>query len=177
MPLKIGGGRQLQEYDPHSGRYGGTASPTPSVCVNSQIVVDNPLKESSFKSLRRKERLDKRAEQSADPLLLDVYRSIQDWFFGCVTKVNERYSISSSLKGEVDIETRRFVIEIKSGQGSHFSKQFSKERAYAQSRHKSFIIYAPNMSAPRKREAQKQGFQIISSLGELKTIMSQKEVR
>ena len=55
-------------------------------------------------------------------------------------------------------------------------KQFQKESGYANSRHKTFIIYGPNMSDQRKREASRQGYIVISTKEEMKATLAKQEI-
>lgn len=109
MPVKIGGGGKLQEYDASNGRYGKGSQ---IGCVTSPQT-SNRLPSKPAKALLRKIRLDAKAAASDDPLLPGLYSDIQAWVPGCVMKVNEKYRLSSTENGEIDIETRRLVIEHK----------------------------------------------------------------
>lgn len=53
--------------------------------------------------------------------------------------------------------------------------QFTTEAAYARSRNKELVIYAPNMSKTRKNLAIKLGFNVVSTESELKEIIVRKE--
>ena len=171
MPVKKGGGGKPQEYDPSNGRYGSGSIGTISKTFGPQPQGPKVL----TRSLLRKKRLDERAANSEDPLLPDVYNNIQTWVCGCVMKVNEKYYLSPGHNGEIDIETRHLVIEVKSGTARHFVKQFTQEAAYAKIRNKEFIVFAPNMSQTRKNLARKLGFNVVSTDRELKEIIIRKE--
>ena len=90
-------------------------------------------------------------------------------------KVNEKFRLSPTQNGEVDIETRHLVIEVKSGKVKHFLNQFKTETAYARLRNKELVVYAPNMSKTRKNLAIKLGFNVVSTESELKEIIVRKE--
>ena len=171
MPMKTGGGGKPQEYDPSNGRYGHgfMTSGGSSSCLLSQ------KNEKQTKASSRRKRMDEAAAKSDDPLLFDVYCRIQKAVPDCVMKVNENYRLSPTERGEIDIETRHLVIEVKSGSVKHFAKQFFRERKYADKRHKELIIFAPFISATRKSVAEKMGFTIITSFGELHAIIIKKE--
>ena len=170
MPMKRGGGGQPQEYDPSNGRYGrGTSA------YRHENIISTPQQETvkvSQKLISQKRTLDARAKASTDDLLPGIYTKIQGWFPYCVKKVNERYQVSAYVKGEIDIETRRYVIEIKSGSGKHSTNQFLREKIYAKSRGKTLLVYAPNMSKARKADAARRGVLVISTEDELKKAMS-----
>ena len=174
MPTKIGGGGKPQEYDPSNGRYGRGAGSFVTNLNGFSTFEHIMQPKTSAKVERRRKTLDIRAARSADPLLLSVYNLIQRIFPNSVMKVNEHFALPNGDYGEVDIETKRYVIEIKGGKGKHFVRQFHKEVAYARMHNKSFIAFAPNMSYAVKREAIRQGFVIVSSEQELVEMLSKK---
>lgn len=161
MPTKIGGGGRPQEYDPSNGRYGrGSSATYVQFCSPFSTTVQS-----------RRDKLDQLAKESNDPLLFDIYESIQQWRPNYVVNVNRKFSFPAIGRGEIDIETKKHIIEIKSGNARRHTKQYRKELKYAQAVKKQFIIYSPEMKYGTKVNLIKHGFVVISTKQELQTII------
>lgn len=116
-------------------------------------------------------KLFERAQNSSDALLFEIYKDIQTWRPGFVCKVNEKFSFPGLGKGEVDIETKKHIIEVKSGKARRHTKQYRKELKYACAVGKELIIYAPTMKYGTMVNLVRQGFRVIQNKEELETII------
>ena len=167
MPTKKGAGGRQQNYDPHTGRF-----------AKADYAKLYPPREPTRKEKARKreeqrrEVLYNRAKNSRDPLLFEVFCAIESDVPGSVQCVNEnKFDPHIGQPRELDIITKKCIIEVKSGKVSHKLFQFQSQKRYADTVKKKHILYAPDIHAPTKRDYEKNGIIIKCSMKELtKTI-------
>ena len=156
MPTKKGAGGRQQNYDPNTGRFAKTdyASMFP-------IQISRRERARKRESARR-EVLYNRALNSKDPLLFEVYCAIEKELPGAVQLVNENKFDPFLGRGrELDIVTRKCIIEVKSGKKPKGLTQFLGQKAYAVWKNKTHIVFAPQMALAAKRAHERNGITII----------------
>ena len=153
MPTKKGAGGRQQNYDPHTGRFAKT---------------DYPQKELTRKEKARKreeqrrENLFNRAKNSRDPLVFDVFCAIESELPGSVQCVNETiFDPGLGRPRELDIVTKKCIIEVKSGKKPKGLTQFLGQKRFAESRNKKHIVFAPNILSAAKKSHEQSGIVII----------------
>ena len=120
MPTKKGAGGRQQNYDPRTGRF------TKTNYTNLFSPCKPTRKEKARKrETERRENLYNRAKNSRDPLIFDVFLAIEKNLPGSVRFVNEiREDAFSNKRRELDIITKKCIIEVKSGRKPKGLKQF-----------------------------------------------------
>jgi hypothetical protein len=172
MPTKKGAGGRQQNYDPHTGRF-----------AKTDYTKLYPPKEPTRKEKaqkREKERrqnLFNRAKNSKDPLIFDVFCAIESEIPGIVQFVNEeRFDQGLGRSRELDIITKKCIIEVKSGpKPSRALKQFLGQKRYAESKRKKHIVFAPKMPTMAKNEHRKNGITITGNLQNLIELIKENE--
>ena len=103
--------------------------------------------------------------QSKDPLVGDVANAIDNASPGSVVGVNTIvYRNDGSILGDLDVELRNIIIEVKSGGGNGLTKQLTKLKKYSD---KIVVAFAPNVKSSVMREATQNGFNVFKSLNDL----------
>ncbi|MBR2479315.1 MAG: hypothetical protein IKB47_02800 [Clostridia bacterium] len=118
-----------------------------------------------------------RAKNSRDPLVFDVFCTIESKFPGSVLFVNEE-KMDCFLGGprELDIITKKCIIEVKSGKKVRKGlRQFEGQKRYAESRGKIHIVYAPKMPQIARNTYGKMGITIVSNYTDLINMMKEHE--
>lgn len=126
---------------------------------------------------RRREVLFNRARNSRDPLVFDVFCAIEVELPGSVQLVNEeKFDSALGRPRELDIITRKCIIEVKSGaKPSRALTQFLGQKRYAESRGKKHIVFAPKMPTMAKNEHRKSGIIITGDLRNLIQLIKESE--
>ena len=157
MPTKKGAGGRQQNYDPRTGRF-----------AKTDYAKLYPPREPTRREKARKreeqrrETLFNRAKNSRDPLVFDVFCEIERNIPGTVQLVNEeKFDPSLGRPRELDIVTKKCIIEVKSGRKPKGLTQFLGQKTYAESRNKKHIVFAPNIFAAAKRSHERSGITII----------------
>ena len=163
MPTKKGAGGRLQNYDPRTGRF-----------AKTDYAKLYPPREPTRKEKARKreairrEILFNRAKNSRDPLVFDVFCEIEQNLPGSVQAVNEeKYDPYINGTRELDIITKKCIIEVKSGKVAHKLFQFQSQKRFAFEKKKNHIVFAPDIHNPTKRDYEKNGIVVKCSLPEL----------
>lgn len=172
MPTKKGAGGRQQNYDPHTGRF-----------AKTDYAKLYPKREPTRKEKARKreeqrwEALFNRARNSRDPLLFEVFCAIESELPGIVQFVNEeRFDQGLGRPRELDIITKKCIIEVKSGpKPSRALKQFLGQKRYAESKSKKHIVFAPKMPTMAKNEHRKNGITITGNLQNLIELIKENE--
>ena len=172
MPTKKGAGGRQQNYDPRTGRF-----------AKTDYARLYPPKEPTRKEKarkreeQRKEVLFNRARNSRDPLIFDVFCEIEAALPGVVQFVNEeKFDPGLGRSRELDIVTKRCIIEVKSGpKPSRALKQFLGQKRYADNRGKKHIVYAPEMPTMAKNQHRKSGITITGDLRNLIKLIREHE--
>ena len=96
---------------------------------------------------------------------------------GVVQFVNEeKFDPGLGRPRELDIVTKRCIIEVKSGpKPSRALKQFLGQKRYADSRGKKHIVYAPEMPTMAKNQHGKSGITITGDLRNLIKLIREHE--
>ncbi len=172
MPTKKGAGGRLQNYSSTTGRY---------VKTNYELL-DPPKPPSRKEKARRREAVRRetlynRAKNSRDPLVFDVFCAIEAELPGSVQFVNEeKFDSALGRPRELDIVTRKCIIEVKSGpKPSRALKQFLGQKRYAENRGKNHIVFAPEMPTMAKNEHRKSGIIITGNLQKLIKLIKEYE--
>lgn len=172
MPTKKGAGGRQQNYDPHTGRFAKT----------DYAKLYPPPKPSRKEKARKREELRRedlynRAKNTRDPLVFDVFCAIEKELPGAVKFVNEeKYDSLLAKPRELDIVTKRCIIEVKSGpKPSRALKQFLGQKRFAESQNKRHIVFAPSMPTMAKNQHRKSGITITGDLKKLIRIIKEYE--
>lgn len=157
MPTKKGAGGRQQNYDPRTGRFVKTDYTT--LFLSEKLT---RKEKAQRKEKLRRESLYNRAKKSRDPLIFDVYLAIEQELPGSVQAVNET-KFDSFLGGprELDIITKKCIIEVKSGKKPKGLKQFLGQKTYAESKNKKFFVFAPKILTMAKISHEKNGITIV----------------
>ena len=161
MPMKKGAHGKLRHYNSRTGRY-----------EKEQIIPQTRKLSQKEKELLRQENLRNRAINSKDKLLPSVYSELEKAIPGCIIDVN-KIVYDKNIKGtrEIDLETKKYIIEVKSGIATHCATQFLNQIKYAQSIGKKAIVYAPNILLATEADYKRKGIRVVKSIYELKKII------
>ena len=127
MPTKKGAGGRQQNYDPHTGRFAKTDY--------AKLCYTPPSRREKAKKREaaRREVLYNRANNSNDDYLFEVYTHIEQELPGSVQFINEKfYDTLSMKKRELDIVTRKCIIEVKGKKVRSCLSQFLEQKRFAE---------------------------------------------
>jgi len=163
MPQKEGPRGTWRYYSPSTGRY-----------ARHPTEVEIPKKHLSKKEklqLRREVML-KRAMQSNDKYLLEVFLEVDKHFPGKIKHINEFFydrnlPKTTNRTREIDMIVSNSVIEIKSGSCRHKSQQFKSQETFCKQHNLKYIIFAPNIGSKMKTVLRAKGYTVIESLDNL----------
>ena len=171
MPTKKGAGGRQQNYDPHTGRF----TKTDYAKLYSQKEPTHKEK-TRKKEKERRENLFNRAKNSKDPYVFDVFCAIESELPGAVQFVNERiFDPFMGKTRELDIITKKCIIEVKSGRKPKGLKQFLAQKKYAESVGKRYIVFAPNILTMAKISHEKNGISVEKDYKNLIDIIKESE--
>ena len=110
-------------------------------------------------------------------MVFDVFCVIESELPGSVQFVNEeKFDPGLGRPRELDIITKRCIIEVKSGsKPSRALKQFLGQKRYAESKSKKHIVFAPKMPITAKNEHRKNGIIITGNLQNLIKLIKESE--
>lgn len=163
MPLKPGPNGTMRKYSSFNGRY-----EKMTIDEMFSYFANNKKATKEQKKINRQKDLDARAAKSKDPYLYEVYKFIESRFPYSTEFINEKVFINKiSGAREMDIITKKCIIEIKSGKKPRASTQGLIQKDYASKHGRKAIIYAPNILPRVKLEYQKHGLTICSNKDEL----------
>lgn len=157
MPTKKGAGGRQQNYDPRTGRFATTD-------YAKLYPPREPTRKEKARKLEEEKRqnLFNRAKNSRDPLVFEVLCEIERNMPGTVQGVNEvKFDPGLGRPRELDIVTKRCIIEVKSSGKPNGLTQFLGQKRYADSRSKKHIVFAPNIFTAAKRSHERSGITII----------------
>ena len=161
MPMKLGAGGKMQNYDSH-GRYAKT---------NAIIIPPIHLSKKDKAKLKeavRREVLKNRAKNSKDKYVFDVFNAIENEFPGEVQFVNTKlYDNALNDKRELDIITKTCIIEIKGEKGRKRLNQLVAQKEFAKTKGKTHFVFAPNILEATKREYEKNSITIFRNIDSL----------
>lgn len=124
MPKKRNSAGYLQNYDSRTGRF----------CAEGPIEAPkNPYYEKIRKREAKRTELRNKAEKTSDRCLKDVYNAIEDEFPDFVTAINFVVIDSEGKQRELDIKTKRHIIEVKSGKCRHHLEQLLEQKSMPKS--------------------------------------------
>ena len=157
MPTKKGAGGRQQNYDPRTERF--TKTNYADTFLN---YTPSRREKSRKKEAERRNNLYNRAKNCRDPLVFDVFLAIEEKSPGSVKFVNEtREDPFVKKRRELDIITKRCIIEVKSGKKPKGLKQFLAQKRYAEMLGKKHIVFAPNILTMAKISHEKNGIFIV----------------
>jgi hypothetical protein len=111
---------------------------------------------------RKKEKL------CRDPLVFEFFCAIEAELPGSVQFVNEyKFDPFLGSKREFDIITKKCIIEVKSGEVSRRLKQLKGQMNYAKSKNKHHVLYAPDIRLATKKDYEKHGITIKTTIKDL----------
>ena len=79
----------------------------------------------------------------------------------------EKYDPHINDRRELDIITKKCIIEVKSGKVAHKLFQFQSQKRFASIKKKNHIVFAPDIHNPTKRDYEKNGIVVKRSMPEL----------
>ena len=170
MATKIGAGGHRQNYDPRTGRYA-------KMTYTDYVRYPPTRKERARRreELRRLE-LYNRAKNSRDPYVFDAYLAIENALPGAVMLVNEiRLDRNINNVRELDIATRKCIIEVKSGKASGDLKQFLAQKRFAEWKNKKHVVFAPDIFFNTKRAYENNGIVVKNDITDLIKFIKENE--
>ena len=171
MPTKKGAGGRQQNYDKRTGRF--------AKADYSKLYPPKPLsrkEKARKKEEQRREILYNKARNSRDPLVFEVFCEIEGNLPGTVQLVNEnKFDPHIGQVRELDIVTKKCIIEVKTGKVAHKLFQFQCQKRFADTVKKHHIVYAPDIHSPTKRDYEKNGIVIKCSTKELTQAIKEHE--
>ena len=124
----------------------------------------------------RRRNLFNRAKNSKDEFLFETYCEIERVFPGTVILVNEKIiDPFTGFERELDIITKKCIIEVKGKKVRHCLTQFQAQQRIAERKNKTHIVYAPNILDRTKYDYEKNGIKIASNFEKLINIMKEYE--
>ena len=161
MTYKKGPKNTLRYYDPSTGRYA------------SSLRFDNaqPKKEKLSKKEKdelKKESLYNHAAKTKDKYVYDLFLELEKNNPGCVIIVNEKvYHKKIKQPREIDLMTKDYIIEVKSGKAKHASSQFINQKNLANNLNKKHIVYAPDITDKKYNELKQKGIDVVRTKQDL----------
>ena len=155
MPYKKGPNNTLRFYDTHTGRYASMPFMSFAPAPKNKKSYEERLKE-------KREMLYNRAIKSKDKYLYDIFIFIENNFPGEVSLINDKiYHKEIKSTREIDLVTKKCIIEIKSGKVKHRSKQFLAQKDFAKDYNKHHIVYAPDITDKKLIELKNKGIDVV----------------
>ena len=161
MPYKKGPKNTLRYYNPSTGRYA------------SSFRLDNiqPKKNKLSKKEKddlKKEALYNHAAKTKDKYVYDLFLELEKNNPGCVIMVNEKiYHKKIKQPREIDLMTKDYIIEVKSGKVKHRTSQFIDQQDLAKEHNKSHIVYAPDITDKKYNELLNKGIDVVRTKNDL----------
>ena len=166
MPVKRNKAGKLQNYDPSTGRYSRMSIEEKQKYLLKSFMAREAIVED--KRDRRRRYLAQQARSSKDPKINVVYEALESAVPYCVQAVNQHvFDKNLNRYREMDIITRHTIVEVKTGSAQKKSKQLLGQKQYAKEHNKAHIVFAPDISKATKREYNRMGLNITTSLQEL----------
>lgn len=166
MPTKKGAGGRQQNYDSH-GRY-----------VKS-VYPQNTLSKKEKSRIKRERQIETFcliADKKNDPLVKLLIIELEKAIPYSIQFVNgNKFDFVHNKIREFDIITRKVVIEVKSGSARRNLTQFKEQKDYADSKNKKYVVFAPNIGNGTKKEYNKNGIEIKTSIKELVSFVREYE--
>ncbi len=161
MPYKKGPKNTIRYYDPATGRY---ASSFKFDIVHQK---KNKLSKKEKDELK-KESLYNHAAKAKDKYVYELFLELEKNKPGCVIIVNERlYHKKIRQPREIDLMTKDYIIEIKSGKVKHKTRQFVDQQDLAKSHNKGHIVYAPDITDKKYSELINKGINVVRTKKDL----------
>ena len=154
MPYKKGPKNTLRYYDSSNGRY------APST---TQFLFPIPHREKKSKSIEeiekeKKELLYIKAKKTKDKYLYDLFLEIEKNFPGEIKLINSCiYHKKIKKTREIDLVTKKFIIEVKSGKVRHKSSQLTEQINLARDINKKHLLFAPDIGDTKYKELTNKG--------------------
>ena len=171
MPTKKGAGGRQQNYDPHTGRF-----------AKKDYTKLYPPRELTRKEKaqkreeQRRENLFNRAKNSKDEFLFETYCEIERAFPGTVISVNEKIiDPFTGFERELDIVTKKCIIEVKGKKVRHCLAQFQAQKRLADLKNKVHIVFAPKILSRTQYDYEKNGIKFANDFGTLIKMMKEYE--
>ena len=171
MPTKKGAGGRQQNYDPHTGRF-----------AKTDYAKLYPPREPRCKEKARKreeerrEALFNRARNSKDEFLFETYYTIEQAFPGTVVSINEKaIDPFTGFERELDIVTKKCIIEVKGKKVRHCLIQFQAQKRLAELKNKVHIVFAPNILSRTQYDYEKNGIKFANNFETLIKMMKEHE--
>jgi len=155
MPTKKGAGGRQQNYDSH-GRYAKTDY--------AKLYYTPPSRKQKAQKRRdaKQEELFNRAKNSKDKYVFEVFCEIETALPYHVQFVNEnKFDPFINNSRELDIITKKCIIEVKSNKVKRCLNQFLQQKRYAEYKNKHHIVFAPTIPTMAKIDYEKHGVKIV----------------
>lgn len=161
MPYKKGPKNTLRYYDPSTGRYAS------SFRLDNIQPKKNKLRKKEKDDLK-KEALYNHAAKTKDKYVYDLFLELEKNNPGCVIIVNERvYHKKIKKPREIDLMTKDYIIEVKSGKVKHASSQFIYQKDLASNLNRNHVVYAPDISDKKFNELKQKGIDVVRTKQDL----------
>lgn len=166
MPTKKGAGGREQNYNARTGKYEKIDYAT--LYYTPQTKREKAQRKRNLKQ----EELFNRALKSRDKYLLETFCEIEKALPYHVQYVNElKFDPFIKDNRELDIITKKCIIEVKDKQVKRCLKQFLAQKRYAEYKNKQHIVFSPNIPTMTKLSYEKYGIKIVKDFSTLiKTI-------
>lgn len=159
MPYKKGPNNTIRYYDSSTGKYASSFS-------NIQFAKEKMSKEE--KEMLKKESLFNHASKTKDKYVYDLFLELEKTKPGCVIIVNEKvYHKKIKQPREIDLMTKDYIIEVKSGKVKHRSTQFLSQQDLSNDLGKKHIVYAPDISDKKYNELREKGIDVVRTKKDL----------
>lgn len=156
MPTKKGAGGRQQNYDPRTGRFKKT-----SYLTIEKYKQSRREKRQQRKELKQEE-LFNRAKNSKDRYVFEVFCEIENALPYHVEFVNEtKFDPFINNTRELDIITKKCIIEVKGEKAKKCLNQFLQQQRYAKYKNKQHIVFAPTIPTMAKIDYEKHGVLIV----------------
>lgn len=156
MGYKLNKAGKLQAYD-SKGRY---------TSNGSKIERQKPT--NYEKRMKKLKQLEEKILLKGDPLVIDVFRELTKWNYKLITDAHRIIKKPDhNTFTELDLETSKLIIEVKSGSSMGNLQQFLKQKQYADLAKKKYIVYGPLFSKRSIEGYNKEEIVILKNMGEL----------
>ena len=164
MPYKKGPNNTLRFYDSSTGRYA-TSSSLFILSTNNER---KKTKEYEEKQKEKQANLYNRAEKIKDKYLYELFNEIEKNYPGEIKLINSNiYHKKIRNTREIDLVTKKFIIEVKSGKVRHKSSQLLEQANLAKDLNKKHLLYAPDISDKKYNELKNKGIIVYRKKGDL----------
>jgi hypothetical protein len=131
-------------------------------------IANSNYESSADKASRNQKKVNDITVPSSDPIVPETVKSLENGLNEKITDINvTHFRPDGSKECEIDIETSKVIVEVKSGTAKHIMNQVKRGSQYAQGVGKKYIIFCPNGKPGVITNLRKNGYTVATTYSEL----------